>query len=240
MKTKRSIAVYLFLLTAFSGPCFTLSLFPNATVFASMPAVNRFEDGVAAIQGVWYDLEGNEAFSVAGTSFDGRRILGAANLEGSRQAPWAEFRIANGQGEEPSRVSITWTPSHRFLIVGGKPYRNTKEPEHFESVRSVFLGMKKEDALALLGEPTENVHDWKFIYPDLSIHTSGGMVTAIVLPGSGARLDGSGLGADDAPEDFAKAYDFPEGWDGQESREIGSYGEYLQRKGTTIILSLSK
>jgi hypothetical protein len=91
-----------------------------------------------------------------------------------------------------------------------------------------------------LGEPTKNAHDWKFIYPDLTLHTSGGMVVGIVLPRGGARLDGSGLGADDAPEDFAEAYDFAEGWDGKESKEIGSYGEYLRKQDGKIILSLSE
>ena len=224
----------------FASLLLALSFSPSVKSFASMPAVNRFKDGVAAIQGTWYDLDGNEAISVVGDSFNGRRIFGAGNLEGSLNAPWAEFSIANGQGEEPSFVNITWTPRRRFLIVGGKSYRSTKEPEFFESVRGVFLGMKKEDALALLGDPTENVHNWKFIYPDLSLHTSGGMVIAIVLPCGGARLDGSGLGADDAPEDFAEAYDFAEGWDGKESKEIGSYGEYLRKQDGKIILSLSE
>ena len=207
----------------------------GAVAFASMPAINRFTEGVAAVQGVWYDLDGVEVFSAEGASFDGRKILDVTGYGGSAEAANADFRL---EGESPSYVNITWTRDRRFLLVNGKFCRNTKEPVYFESARGAFLGMKTEDALALLGEPTKNIGNRRFVYPDMTINTSGGMVVTIFLPQDGARLDGSGLGADDAPEDFAEAYGFSEGWDGQSHREIGDCGEYLQRKEGWMILSL--
>lgn len=219
--------------------CFFAFLFAalsfGAAAFASMPAINRFTEGVAAVQGVWYDLDGVELFSAEGAFFNGRKILDVTGYGGSAEAANADFRL---EGESPSYVNITWTRDRRFLLVNGKFCRNTKEPVYFESARGVFLGMKKDDMLALLGEPTKNVGNWRFVYPDMTINTSGGMVVAIFLPCGGARLDGSGLGADDSPENFASAYGFPEGWNGQDCREIGNCSEYLQKKEGKIIFSL--
>ena len=206
----------------------------GAVAFASMPAINRFTEGVAAVQGVWYDLDGVELFSAEGAFFNGRKILDVTGYGGSAEAANADFRL---EGESPSYVNITWTRDRRFLLVNGKFCRNTKEPVYFESARGAFLGMKTEDALALLGEPTEHTKNVRLIYPGMTLRASGGMVVAIFLPVGGARLDGSGLGADNAPEDFAAAYDFPENWDGQ-AREIEGSGEYLQRKEGWLILSL--
>ncbi len=215
-------------------------IFFAATAFASMPAFNRFTEGVAAVQGVWYDLDGNEAFSVAGTSFNGRTIRSVTSYGGSAEACNADFCLEGENREDRSYVNITWTPDRRFLLVNGMHCRSSREPIYFESARGVFLGMKKEAALELLGEPTKKISDWQFVYPDITIKTSGGMVVAILLPSGGARLDRSGLGADDEPDEFSEAYEFLDGWDGQESREIGSYGEYLQQKDGMIILSLFK
>ncbi len=210
----------------------------GAVSFASMPAFNRFTEGVAAVQGTWYDLDGSEAFVVAGTSFNGRTIRSVTSYGGSAEACNADFCLEGENGEKPSYINVTWTSDRRFLLVNGMYCRNSKEPVYFESARGVFLGMKKDDMLALLGEPTKNVGNWRFVYPDMTINTSGGMVVAIFLPCGGARLDGSGLGADDSPENFASAYGFPEGWNGQDCREIGNCSEYLQKKEGKIIFSL--
>ncbi|MBP5199094.1 MAG: hypothetical protein J6Z82_00380 [Schwartzia sp.] len=210
----------------------------STTVFASMPAFNRFKEGVAAVQGVWYDLDGNEAFSAVGDSFNGKKILSVTSYGGNAIACNADFCVRDENGEKTSYIDIAWTANRKYLMVNGNYYRNTKEPEYYESVRGVFLGMKREDVLPLLGEPTKNVGNRRFVYPDMEVNTSGGMVVSIFLPHDGARLDGSGLGADDAPEDFAEAYDFPEEWDGKEKREIGNYSEYLQRKGEMLVLSM--
>ena len=217
-----------------------LTLSFGTAAFASIPAVNRFAEGVAAVQGVWYDLDGNEAFSVAGTAFDGRTIRSVTSYGVSAEACNADFGLEGENGENLSYINITWTADRRFLLLNSRYYRSTKEPLYFESVQGVFLGMKTEDALTLLGEPAGHTKNGRFIYPGMTINTSGGMVIAIFLPSGGARLDGSGLGADDTPEDFAAAYGFPEGWDGQNSMEIGNCKEYLQRKDGRIILSLFK
>lgn len=209
----------------------------GAAAFASMPAINRFTEGVAAVQGVWYNLDGNEAFSAEGALFNGRKILNVTGYGGSAEAANVDFCLEGKDDEKPFYVNITWTRDRRFLLVDGRFYRNTKEPEYFESARGVFLGMKTEDALALLGTPTESVGDRRLVYPDMTINTSGGMVVAIFLPAGGARLDGSGLGAEDAPEDFAAAYDFPGDWDGQ-TRKIEGSSEYLRKQEGMIILSL--
>ena len=213
----------------------------GATAFPSMPAVDRFEDGIAAIQGTWYDLDGNEAFVVVGDSFNGRKILSATNYLGSNRACTAEFCIEGENGEEPSHLDIVWLPNGRFIMVDGKNYRSTKEPTYFESVRGVFLGMKQEDMLALLGEPTKSESNCNFIFPDMSVRTVGGMVHAIFLPSGGARLDGSDLGADSAPEDFMAAYGLDEPL-GSKNREIGTCGEKLKLlniRPKTLLLSFS-
>ena len=213
----------------------------GATSFASMPAVDRFEDAVPAIQGTWYDLDGNEAFVIVGDSFNGRKILSATNRLGSTRNPSAEFCIEGENGEEPSYLDIVWMSNGRFIMVDGINYRSTKEPTYFESARGVFLGMKQEDMLALLGEPTKSEANCNFIFPDMSVKTVGGMVHAIFLPSGGARLDGSGLGADSAPEEFMAAYGLDEPL-GNKNREIGTCGEKLKLlniRPKTLLLSFS-
>ena len=156
---------------------------------------------------------------------------------GSAIACDADFCVKDEDGEKTSHIDIAWTSNRKFLMVNGNFYRNTKEPDYYESVRGVFLGMKKDDMLALLGEPTKNVGGWRLVYPDMAVKTSGGMVVTIFMTRDGARLDGSGLGADDAPEDFVEAYDFPEGWN-EKSCEIGDYKEYLQLRDDMLVFSL--
>ena len=102
------------------------ALFSGTTAFASMPAINRFTEGVAAVQGVWYDLDGVELFSAEGASFDGRKILDVTGYGGSAEAANADFRLEGKDGEKPSYVNITWTRDRRFLLVNGKFCRNMK------------------------------------------------------------------------------------------------------------------
>ena len=231
MKTKSALAALLLAIVLSFGDA------PAAR--ASMPAWNVTKETIEAVQGTWYDLDGNVAFVVNGDDFNGRRLVHAMNFVGPRACLADVFFEGEDLGG-PAGHFIRWMTNRRFLTVDGKVCRNTKEPEYFESVRGVYLGMKTEDMIALLDEPEQNIKNWRFVWPDMIVNTEDGIVTAIFLPKGGARLDVSGLGADDAPEDFAEAYDFAEGWDGKESKEIGSYGEYLRKRDGKIILSLSE
>ncbi len=231
MKTKSAISALLLAIALSFGAA------PAAR--ASMPAWNVTKETIEAVQGTWYDLDGNVAFVVNGDDFNGRRLVHAMNFAGPR-ACLADIFFEGEDLGGPAGHFIRWMTNRRFLTVDGKVCRNTKEPKYFESVRGIYLGMKAEDMIALLGEPEQNIKNWRFIWPDMSVNTEDGIVTAIFLPRGGARLEVSGLGADDAQEDFAEAYDFAEGWDGKESKEIGSYGEYLRKQDGKIILSLSE
>lgn len=231
MKTKSAFAALLLVISLSFGAA------PAAR--ASMPAWNVTKETIEAVQGTWYDLDGNVAFVVNGDDFNGRRLVHAMNFAGPRACLADVFFEGEDLGG-PAGHFIRWMTNRRFLTVDGKVCRNTKEPEYFESVRGVYLGMKAEDMIALLGEPEQNIKNWRFIWPDMSVNTEDGIVTVIFLPSGGAHLEVSGLGADDAPEDFAEAYDLAEGWDGKESKEIGSYGEYLRKQDGKIILSLSE
>lgn len=209
----------------------------SAKAFASMPAWMVTNEVIEAAQGTWYDLDGNVAFVVEGDRLNGRRIVHALNFAGPHACHADFFLDGENLGDSPAHF-IRWLPNRRFLTLDGTTCRNTREPEYFESVRGVYLGMKLDDMFALLGEPERNIKNRRFEWPDVTVNTEDGIVTAIFLPKGGARLDGSGLGADDTPEDFAAAYGFPEAWNGQESREIGNSGEYLQRKEELLLLSL--
>ncbi|MBR5381724.1 MAG: hypothetical protein IK136_03790, partial [Oscillospiraceae bacterium] len=114
------------------------------TASASMPAYNVTKEVIEAAQGTWYDLDGNVAFVVNGDDFNGRRLVHAMNYSGPR-AGLADFFLEGENLGEWAGHTITWMPNRRFLTVDGKLCRNTKEPEYFESVRGVYLGMKKED-----------------------------------------------------------------------------------------------
>ena len=229
MKTKSAISALLLVISLSFGAA------PAAR--ASMPAWNVTKETIEAVQGTWYDLDGNVAFVVNGDDFNGRRLVHAMNFAGPRACLADVFFEGEDLGG-PAGHFIRWMTNRRFLTVDGKVCRNTKEPEYYESVRGVYLGMKLDDMFALLGEPERNIKNRRFEWPDVTVNTEDGIVTAIFLPKGGARLDGSGLGADDTPEDFAAAYGFPEAWNGQESREIGNSGEYLQRKEELLLLSL--
>lgn len=196
------------------------------TAHASMPAWNVTQETIEALQGTWYDLDGNVAFVVDGDTFNGRRIVHAMNFSGSGACLADFFLEGENIGERGGRF-VSWMPNGRFLILDGKVCRNTKEPEYFESVRGVYLGMKVEDMLAILGEPERIINKWRFVWPDMTVNTNDGIVLAICLPKGGARLDGSGLGADSGEEEYREAYGFEGELRSSEPREIGSLHEKL-------------
>ena len=150
-----------------------LPFFSGTTSLASMPAINRFKEGVAAVQGVWYDLDGNEAFSAVGDSFNGKKILSVTSYGGSAIACDADFCVKDEDGEKTSHIDIAWTSNRKFLMVNGNYYRSTKEPEYYESAHGVFLGMKKENALALLSLAPPGRNVFYAGYFMLALHDAG-------------------------------------------------------------------
>ena len=82
---------------------------------------------------------------------------------GSAVACNADFCVRDEKEDKTFYINITWTANRKFLMVNGNYYRNTKEPEYYESARGVFLGMNKEDMLALLG--TDDT-EWVCAFPD--------------------------------------------------------------------------
>ncbi len=193
---------------------------------ASMPAWNVTKEAIEAMQGTWYDLDGNVAFVVTGDDFNGRKIVHAMNYAGPRA--WvADVFLEGEDGGERVGHSVAWMPSRRFLTVDGKTFRNTREPEYFESVRGVYLGMKEKEMLALMGAPERNAKGHHLAWPDMAVNIEGGIVTAIFLPKGGACLDGSGLGADSDEEAFREAYGIAGDFAETKFLEIGSCHEYL-------------
>ncbi len=231
--------IQLFAVLGFTALAFSNAFAPLPAARASMPAHNVTAETMAALQGVWYDMDGNPVFSVDDASFNGRAILGATNYAGPKACE-AELCLAGEAGAPPSIVNVSWTPGHRFMTMEGKTYRATAEEEYFESVGGIFLGMKTEDMLSHRDEPPQAASLHYYEWSDMSVRIMGGIVTEIFLVPGGASLDRSGLGAEASLADFQAAYGWTE--DGPEavSREIGPCQEYLcfDKYPERVVLSL--
>ena len=217
-----------------TAPCLAEEPLPAAAV--AVVSVQPAQDESAAswlepAAGEWYDLKGELAMTISGSTINGCPVAAAGNCTYGYPRT-GHFTISESQGTRALTLDLLGHKSHQYLIVDGKTaLRRSIHPEYSESVGGIYLGMTRDDVTAKYGYPNEITADqgmehWsaKYGYPNeitadqgmehwsyglhrMDVFFQGGIVMAVRLyKGSDIKFDKSGLGADAAMAAYAEAY----------------------------------
>ena len=177
-----------------------------------------------SVVGNWYDTKGNVALTISSDyKLNGCQVMNL-NLDGD--ALVGTFEITYRDGNQNKFIefwdlsSIYEEPYYKFLIMNpgsSNSYvlRKTKNPQYFESVGGIYLGMSESEVLRLYGAPSNKEHynrfwiDWIWKYNNLGLEVViyGGIVTEIKIYGYGDRkFDRTGLSAKSSDSEFARKY----------------------------------
>ena len=136
----------------------------------------------------------------------------------------AGYKVIYKDGNQNKSIEFWQTGSqeteHQILLLNGLNYNNsalrkTKNPQYFESVGGIYIGMNQNEVLRLYGEPSSKEHyniflkDWIWKYKNLGLEVAvyGGIVTEIKIYSYGDRkFDWSGLSANSSRSAFANKY----------------------------------
>ena len=141
---------------------------------------------------------------------------------------------------------------HQYLIVNANTaLRRTEEPQYFESLGGLYLGISKEEVLKLYGKPTSEENSrpgnsrWKYDKQGFAIAFDANVAHVITLySDSNLKFDTSGLTYKDSFQAFRDAYGMkrmPYVAEGKYTSSgpfgIGG-GEYLFFEKDSIMLSI--
>ena len=204
-------------------------------------------------EGDWYGLDGQLAMTIGDGAVDGCSVLAGYGFAGGYPRVGV-FRIAEAAGSRDLQLAMIGDrgSAHQYLIVDkSNAFRRTAEPEYFESIGGLYLGITQEQVLALYGDPTKQdsrhtgFSTWEYKTEGLVINFEAQVATGITLRrGSPHRFDQSGLGPDDSGETWQEAYGLqrtpyvPK----DKNSTSGAYpigqGEYLFFSNEGVMLSL--
>lgn len=174
------------------------------------------------IVGNWYNVEGDLILTISSDyKLDGNEIT-AVGYTGD--AGGAGYQIFFDEDGESKYIEVWFTGSenseHQILLANGLnddnfALRRTKNPQYFESIGGIYLGMDQDEVLNTYGTPssTENfdrvMKEWIWKYTNLGLEVSvyAGIVTEIKIYGYGDRkFDRSGLSARSSKSEFENKY----------------------------------
>ena len=169
------------------------------------------------MEGDWYDADGNRVLQIGGGYINGCRVLAAYDFAGASSHGAGRFDILESTGSR--RLYLTWDIRHAdtdsIKLNDHQMLHRTAKPPFNESIAGIHLGMTAAEVTAVLGTPPQvldlspyvNTHGW--YYPDLRIAVTFDADTVdriLLLKGSRAILERSGLNCENAPYEFAQAY----------------------------------
>ena len=169
------------------------------------------------MEGDWYDADGNRVLQIGGGYINGCRVLAAYDFAGGSSHGAGRFDILESTGSR--RLYLTWDIRHAdtdsIKLNDHQMLHRTAKPPFNESIAGIHLGMTAAEVTAVLGTPPQvldlspyvNTHGW--YYPDLRIAVTFDADTVdriLLLKGSRAILERSGLNCENAPYEFAQAY----------------------------------
>ena len=169
------------------------------------------------IVGNWYDTNGNLVLSIS----NDYKINGCTVMSVDFTADTAGiYKIVINEGNGNKNIELWHTGSqaksyHEMLVIWtsnttGSALRRTKNPQYFESIGGIYLGMDKNQVVSLYGQPlrVENQHrysTWK--YSGFEVSFEWNVVIGITIyPNGDRRFDWSGLSANSSNSDFAYKY----------------------------------
>ena len=169
------------------------------------------------MEGDWYDADGNRVLQIGGGYINGCRVLAAYDFAGGSSHGAGRVDILESTGSR--RLYLTWDIRHAdtdsIKLNDHQMLHRTAKPPFNESIAGIHLGMTAAEVTAVLGTPPQvldlspyvNTHGW--YYPDLRIAVTFDADTVdriLLLKGSRAILERSGLNCENAPYEFAQAY----------------------------------
>ena len=169
------------------------------------------------MEGDWYDAVGNRVLQIGGGYINGCRVLAAYDFAGGSSHGAGRFDILESTGSRS--LYLTWNIRHAdtdsIKLNDHQMLHRTAKPPFNESIAGIHLGMTSAEVTAVLGAPPQTgdlspyVGTYGWYYPDLRIAVTFDADTVdriLLLRGSRAVLEHSGLNCENAPYEFAQAY----------------------------------
>ncbi|WP_455143566.1 hypothetical protein [Selenomonas noxia] len=210
------------------------------------------------MEGDWYDADGNRVLQIGGGYINGCRVLAAYDFAGASSYGAGRFDILESTGSRS--LYLTWDIRHSdtdsIKLNDHQMLHRTAKPPFNESIAGIHLGMTSAEVTAVLGAPTQtgnlnpyvNTYGWYYASLRIAVTFDADTVDRILLlKGSRAVLERSGLNCENAPYEFAQAYQMKHvpkiNYDDQYSGS-GCYGiggeEYLSFGNRMEYVMLSK
>ena len=162
--------------------------------------------------GSWYDTNGNLILTTDGDYMNGQKII-SVGFTGDTVA-FYKFRVKDGNGYSDIELQTFGSAEgdHVMLVLNGTtPLRQTQNPQYFESIGGIYLGMPKNKVMSIYGEPLSVENRGKtstWTYNGFEVFFEYDVVTSITIYGrSDRRFDLSGLSANSSKEDFERKYE---------------------------------
>lgn len=169
------------------------------------------------MEGDWYDADGNRVLQIGGGYINGCRVLAAYDFAGGSSYGAGRFDILESTGSRS--LYLTWDIRHAdtdsIKLNDHQMLHRTAKQLFNESIAGIHLGMTSAEVTAVLGAPPQTgdlrpyVGTYGWYYPDLRIAVTFDADTIdriLLLKGSRAVLEHSGLNCENAPYEFAQAY----------------------------------
>ena len=169
------------------------------------------------MEGDWYDADGNRVLQIGGGYINGCRVLAAYDFAGGSSFGAGRFEILESTGTR--NLYLQWDIRHSdtdsIKLNDHQMLHRTAKPSFNELIAGIHLGMTSAEVTATLGKPPQAlnlspyVHTYGWYYPDLCIAVTFDADTVdriLLLKGSRAVLERSGPNCENAPYEFAQAY----------------------------------
>ena len=169
------------------------------------------------MEGDWYDADGNRVLQIGGGYINGCRVLAAYDFAGASSHGAGRFDILESTGRRS--LYLTWDIRHAdtdsIKLNDHQMLHRTAKPPFNESIAGIHLGMTSAEVTAVLGVPPQtgdlnpyvNTYSWYYVPLRIAVTFDSDTVDRILLlRGSCAVLEHSGLNCENAPYEFAQAY----------------------------------
>ena len=187
------------------------------------------------IVGNWYDTKGNLVLTISSDYKVNNCQVLYLGLYGESVAMY-KIRINEGSNYRDIELLHSGSSYHEYIFVNwnssnGYALRKTKNPQYFESVGGIYLGMDKSEVLKLYGQPSkiesyDRRQNWKYNNDLFEVNFDCNIVTEIkIYPYGTRKFDRTGISAKDDFKYILKKYNAKP----MESVYTIGYGETIRK-----------
>ena len=169
------------------------------------------------MEGDWYDADGNRVLQIHDGFINGCQVLAGYDFAGSSSFGAGRFDILESTGRR--KLYLEWDIRHAdtdsIKLNDHQMLHRTAKPPFNESIAGIHLGMTSAEVTAVLGAPTQtgnlnpyvNTYGWYYASLRIAVTFDADTVDCILLLwGSCAMFEHSGLSCGNTPYEFAQAY----------------------------------